>query len=153
MLIFVASCSAHETKNCSFSEDFISEKQYSDNSAIAIYQWFPKKNEVKGVLSDGNLFSVKHWSCSHYGKQAIMVLGPQIEPIPNQLNNHVVQLGKVALSEIEFKQLTSAMKNVQFNLSDSPMILRVASEEFDEFYAQINVSGEVILIEIKLYKS
>jgi predicted transcriptional regulator len=82
-----------------------------------------------------------------------MVLGPQIEPIPNQLNNHVVQLGKVALSEIEFKQLTSAMKNVQFNLSDSPMILRVASEEFDEFYAQINVSGEVILIEIKLYKS
>jgi hypothetical protein len=150
---FVASSSAYATENCTFSEENISQKQYSDNPAIEVFQWFPKSNEVKGVLSNGHLFSVKHWACHHYGKQAIMLIGPQIASIPRELNKHILQLGKVALSKTEFMLLTNNIENKPFKLADSPITLRIKSKTFDDFYVQINIIGEVILIEVKLYKS
>lgn len=150
---FVTSSSAYTDENCTFSEEAISEKQYLDSNSIAVFQWFPKSHEVKGVLSNGNLFSVKHWSCNHYGKQAIMVMGPQIRPIPSELNDHIMQLGKIALSEAEFKLLISSLEGKPLKLSDSPITLRVISKEFDEFYVRTNIVGESIFIEIKLYKA
>jgi len=150
---FVASSSACAVENCVFSEEAISEKQFSDNKSIAVFQWFPKSNEVKGVLSNGNLFSVKHWSCNHYGKQAIMVIGPQMQSIPSELNDLVMYLGKIALSEREFQLLTNAIEDKPLKLSDSPIKLRITSNDFDEFYIKINIIDEVVFIEIKLYKT
>lgn len=153
MLSFMASSSACAIENCTFSEEIISEKQFSDNNLIAIYKWFPKSNEVKGVLSNGNLFSVMYWSCHHYGKQAIMVIGPQMQIIPDELNDHVLNLGKIALSETELKLLDNSIGTKPLKLSELPLTLRVASQEFDEFYLQLNIVNESIFIEIKLYKS
>lgn len=136
-----------------FSDDTIIEKDFSTNESVAISQWFPKSSEIKGVFSNGHLFSVKYWSCEHYGKQAVMIIGPQMETIPEELNNHVAQLGEIALSKDEFKRLIDSLADKPLKLSDTPTRLNITSNEFDEFYLQINVVGETILIEIKLYKS
>ena len=153
VLTFILPSSAYAVKNCIFSEEAISEKSYLNKPSIAISQWFPKSNEVKGVLSNRNLFSVKNWSCNHYGKQAIMIIGPQMQLIPSKLNDQVLYLAEIVLNEAELKQLAQTIKDKPINLSDSPKRIRIPSDEFDEFYIQIDVIAEVIFIEIKLYKT
>ncbi|MET1257611.1 hypothetical protein [Aliikangiella maris] len=150
---FVISSSACATEKCIFSEDTVSEKQYAKSNAIGVYQWFKKSNEIKGVLSNGNLFSVKHWSCNHYGKQAVMVVGPQMQSIPSELDDQVLHLGKIALSETEFKLLSDTIGKKSLSLSESPIKRRVTTNEFDEFYIQVTIVGEAVFIEIKLYKA
>ncbi|NOX76364.1 MAG: hypothetical protein GXP17_07090 [Gammaproteobacteria bacterium] len=143
------SCAA---KNCVFSDDTISEKSFSDNKSVALYQLFPKKNEVKGVLSNGNLFSVKYWSCNHYGKHSFMIIGPEMQTIPDELNSQVIFLGGVSLSEAELNLLVKAIERKPLKLSNLPIKLNISSDGFNEFYIQIGIAGEAIFVEIKLYK-
>lgn len=143
--------SACASQNCTFSEEIISEKHYSENSLISVYRWFPKTNEIKGVLSNGNLFSVKHWSCNHYGKQAIIVIVPQIQSIPSELNEYILLLAKVALDDSEQEFMINAIGGKSIKLSDLPQKLYFPSDEFDEFYLLIGIVGESIVLEIKLY--
>jgi len=82
-----------------------------------------------------------------------MVIGPQMQIIPDELNDHVLNLGKIALSETELKLLDNSIGTKPLKLSELPLTLRVASQEFDEFYLQLNIVNESIFIEIKLYKS
>lgn len=134
---------------CVFSEDI----DFENLDSIAVFHLFPEKKEVKGVLSNGNIFSIKYWSCNHYGKHAIMVIGPQLEKIPSKLNNYILQLGEISLSNSEFLLLTNKLKNKAILLADNPITLRIENSEFDEFYVQATTVGEVIFVEIKLYKS
>ena len=140
------------TENCVFSNETISEKSFSDNKSVVLYQLFSKKNEVKGVLSNGNLFSVKYWSCSHYGKHSFMIIGPEMQTIPDELNSQVILLGGVSLNKEELKSLVKAIEKKPLKLSDLPIKLNISRDEFDEFYIQIGIAGEAIFVEIKLYK-
>lgn len=153
LLSIMASCSSCASENCTFSDELISGKQFFGNNSIATFQWFPKSNEAKGVLVNGNLFSVKYWSCNHYGKQAIMVIGPQMQTYPDELNDYVMQLGKLALDNVELQLLKNSLKSKLLKISDSPIMLRIQSKEYDEFYIKIDIVGEAIFIEIKLYKA
>lgn len=150
---FAVSPFAWAAENCTFSEEGIHEQPLAGHDAIAIVTRFPESNEVKGVLSNGNLFSVKYWSCTHYGRQAIMVIGPQPKVIPDRLNDHVMSLAKVALGEPERTLLASSIEARPLELTSLPTTLRVPSNAFDEFYVRIHVVDELILVEIKLYKS
>ncbi len=143
------SCAA---ENCVFSNETISERSFSDNKSVAIYQLFSKKNEIKGVFSNGNLFSVKYWSCRHYGKHSFMIIGPEMQTIPDELNSQVMLLGEASLNEEELNLLGNAIKNKPLKLSSLPVKLNISSDEFDEFYIQAGIAGEAIFIEIKLYK-
>ncbi len=143
------SCAA---KNCVYHDDAISEQSFSDNKSIALYQLFSEKKEVKGVLSNGNLFSVKYWSCNHYGKHSFMIIGPEMQSIPDKLNSQVMYLGNISLSDTELNLLAKEIKNKVLKLSDLPIRLNITSDEFSEFYIQIGIAGEAIYIEIKLYK-
>ncbi len=143
----------YANEDCVFSREAVSDKLFSDNDSVAVFQRFPENHEVKGVLRNGHLFSVKYWSCHHYGKQAILVIGPQIQSIPTELNDHVMQLGKVALSKNELMLLRHALVNKPLMLSAAPITLKVASGTFDTFYVQVNLIGEIILIEMMLYQS
>ncbi len=142
------SCAA---ENCVFDNNAVSEKPFSDDKTVAVYQLFPKKNEIKGVFSNGNLFSVKYWSCNHYGKHSFMVIGPEMQTIPDELNSQVMLLGAVSLNEVELKLLVKAIENNPLKLSDLPIKINILTDEFDEFYMQIGIAGEAIFIEIKLY--
>lgn len=143
------SCAA---ENCVFSNDTISKKSFSDNKSVALYQLFSKKNEIKGVFSNGNLFSVKYWSCRHYGKHSFMIIGPEMQTIPDELNSQVMLLGGVSLNEEELKLLDKAIEKNPLKLSNLPIKLNISTDEFNEFYIQIGLAGEAIFIEIKLYK-
>lgn len=143
------SCAA---ENCAYNDNAISELSFSDNKSVALYQLSSKKNEVKGVLSNGNLFSVKYWSCNHYGKHLFMIIGPEMQSIPDKFNSQVMYLGGISLSEAELNFLAKEIKNKPLKLSDLPIKLNITSDEFSEFYIQIGVAGEAIYIEIKLYK-
>ena len=138
--------------NCVYNDKLFSEKNYADNKEISTYHWFSESNEVKGVLKNGNLFSVKHWSCNHYGIHAVMVLGPEIKEIPDSLNDQIQLLAIIALSHSERALLFKQMGNQSINIPETSFKLTVTSKEFDEFYLQITVVGEAIFIEIKLYK-
>lgn len=81
------------------------------------------------------------------------MIGPQIQSIPTELNDYVMQLGKVALSKNELILLRHALVNKPLMLSDSPITLKFASETFATFYVQINLIDEIILIEIMLYQA
>lgn len=143
---------SYATQTCIFSNDALTESSFSNNKSVALYQLYSNTNEVKGVLSNGNLFSVKYWSCNHYGKHSFMVIGPEMQIIPDELNSQVMFLGGVALSEEELILLVKAIKNKPLRLSDLPIKLNVSSDDFDEFYIQLGLTGEAIFIEIKLYK-
>jgi len=103
------------TKNCVLSDGAISEKSFSANKSVSLYQLFPKKNEVKGVLSNGNLFSVKYWLCNHYGKHSFMIIGPEAHGIPDEFNNQVIFLASVSLSESEINLLAKSIEKSLLN--------------------------------------
>ena len=140
---FVISSTAYAVENCAFSNESITELKYSENSAISVYQWIAESNEIKGV----------HWSCEHYGKHAVMVIGSKMATIPSELNEQVLFLGKIVLNETELILLSNAIKDKSLKLSEAPIKLAITSREFDEFYIQISIVGEAIFIEIKLYQS
>lgn len=144
---------AYALGNCTFSDEAKLLDLYADNESIVSFHWFEKSNEAKGVLANGNLFSVKYWSCDHYGKQAIMVIGPQMQTYPDELNDYVIQLGKLALNEFEAQLLNDVLKTKHIQISDSPILVRVQSNEYDDFYVKIDILSDTIFIEIKLYKS
>ena len=143
-------CAANE---CVYEQKENQKQLYAANPAISVQQWLESSNEVKGVLANGNLFSVKHWSCEHYGKQALMVLGPHMDTAANQLNASVLQLAKLALDEHELKLLSQSLQNSKLHLADAPLQHNIVSNEFDEFYVKIAITDSLIIIEIKLYHS
>lgn len=82
-----------------------------------------------------------------------MVIGPQMQTYPDELNDYVIQLGKLALNEFEAQLLNDVLKTKHIQISDSPILVRVQSNEYDDFYVKIDILSDTIFIEIKLYKS
>ena len=152
-LTLALSTSACAEENCTFNNERLSQKHYATNQSVATFHYFTQSNEVKGVLKNGNLFSIKQWSCDHYGKQAILILGPQLPSIPEILNDQLLALGELALEKLELELVTKAIHNTPLKLANAPLKLNIPTDEFNEFYVQIGYISDVIIIEIKLYKS
>jgi len=152
LLILVLANTACATESCVFSTDFFSEDKYRNNDLISTYEWSDERKEVKGVLGSGNLFSIKHWSCAHYGTHAVLFLGPNLEEIPENLNKHVLALAEISLIKDEVKLLSGAIKERSLLLVDSPQKITIPNNEYSEFYILYSIASEVIVIEIKLYR-
>ncbi|VAW88676.1 hypothetical protein MNBD_GAMMA18-600 [hydrothermal vent metagenome] len=138
--------------NLPYSNDSFSEDKYKNNNTVLLFQKFPESNEYKGVLKGGSLFSVKYWAGVHYGVHAVMLLGPQMKTIPDELNSQIIQLAKLALYEPELSVLVDSIHKRNIKLSDSPEIIHINSDEYSEFYISSSIVREAILIEIKLYR-
>ena len=152
LLILVLANTACATESCVFSTDFFSEERYRDRDLISIYEWSDKNKEVKGILASGNLFSIKHWSCAHYGTHAVLFLGPSLEEMPKNLNKHVLELAEISLIKDELRLLSDAIKGKSLLLVDSPYKLIIPNNEYSEFYISYSIANEVIVIKIKLYR-
>jgi len=81
-----------------------------------------------------------------------MIIGPEMQTIPDELNSQVIFLGGVSLSEAELNLLVKAIERKPLKLSNLPIKLNISSDGFNEFYIQIGIAGEAIFVEIKLYK-
>jgi len=102
---------------CVYDENIFSENKYKNNKSIVSYLWSSDKNEVKGVLNNGNLFTVKHWSCDHYGTHAVLIVGPYLENIPDELNSDILALANLALKTDEIGLLKNYLnKKVYYYL-------------------------------------
>lgn len=152
LLILVLANTACATESCVFSKDIFSEEEYRNNDLISVYEWSDKNKEVKGVLASGNLFSVKHWSCSNYGTHAVLFLGPNLEKIPENLRKQVLALAEVSLTKDDVKLLSDIIKERSLLLVDSPQKITIPNNEYNEFYISYGIASDVIVIEIKLYR-
>ncbi len=152
-LLLVLLTFACAVDNCTFNNNYFNQKQLENNTLIDVFKWYPETKELKAILTNGNLLSVKFWSCNHYGKQAVMVMGPSLQKIPDLLNEKVLQLGKIVLNPSELKLLSNTISGKKLKLPESTFKLRIDSNNFDEFYLLISVVNESIVIEIKLYKT
>jgi hypothetical protein len=151
MLIVNTACARNDL---TYSDEYFSENtyKYKNNKEILLFQELPKTNEYKGVLKNGGLFSVKYWSGDHSGVHAIMLIGPQIKTIPDELSSKIIQLAKLSLFEPELGLLIGAINKRNTKLSKSPNIINIDSSEYSEFYISFSVVRESILIEIKMYR-
>lgn len=114
LMLFNVACVASE---CVYDENIFSENKYKNNKSIVSYLWSSDKNEVKGVLNNGNLFTVKHWSCDHYGTHAVLIVGPYLENIPDELNSDILALANLALKTDEIGLLKNYLnKKVYYYL-------------------------------------
>lgn len=151
-MVLFYTCSACVAEECAFNKNLFLEKMYSENKAIVSHTWSEKQKEVKGVLKNGNIFTVKHWSCNHYGTHAIMIVGPYSATIPEVLNKDFLSLANIALQKDEVTLLKHYLDNKKIKLLPEPQKFTVPSEQFSEFYISSAVANELIIMEIKLYK-
>lgn len=142
----------YASEKCTFSNDHLLHDKYKENEAVSIFKVFSKTNEVKGVLKNNNVFSAKYWNCNHYGVQAMMIIGPQIETIPEDLNEQTLQLAKAVLSSAELELIKNSLGDKKLLLSSTPEKLYIKSNDYSEFYVSYYVVNDVIFIEIKLYR-
>ena len=129
------------------------EDRYASNKAIQVHHWFSDTLEVKGVLTSGYLFSVKHWVCDHFGKHAVLILGPNMLMIPENVYDQVMVLAGLALTDSEQQTLMAVLQKDSLSISRLPLMLSIPSKTFDEFSLRIAIVNEVIVIEIRLYQS
>ena len=150
LMLFNVACVASE---CVYDENIFSENKYKNNKSIVSYLWSSDKNEVKGVLNNGNLFTVKHWSCDHYGTHAVLIVGPYLENIPDELNSDILALANLALKTDEVSLLKNYLSKESILLSADKNKYSIKTDEFSEFYIAKNIVNELIILEIKLYKN
>ncbi len=142
----------YASEKCTFANDHVLYEKYKENEAVSIFKVFSKTNEVKGVLKNNNVFSVKYWNCNHYGMQAMMIIGPQIETIPEDLNEQTLQLAKAVLSASELELIKNSLGAEKLVLSGTPEKRYIKSNDYSEFYLFYYIVSDMVFIEIKLYR-
>jgi hypothetical protein len=150
LLVLVNSaCAAEE---CIFSPEYFTENDYKSNQTINTYKWSNANKEIKGVLNNGHLFSVKHWSCTHNGTHAVLYVGPSFKVIPDTINKYIFQLANIALNKEDIKLLSKAISGKNLSIPSNSKKILIPNNEYSEFYISYSVVGEIIVIEIKLYQ-
>lgn len=151
-IIANSACVATETTECVFDKNIFEESLYKNNQAIAKYIWSDKNKVAKGIFHNGNMFSVKHWSCDHYGTRAVLYIDSYTSKIPETLKNDILMLAKTAFQKNEVSILKKEIKSQSLSLSLSPYKLDILSKEYSEFYVSYSIINEMVIIEIKVYK-
>ncbi len=151
-MLTVFANTACATEQCIFSPEYFSESSYKRNQSISTYEWDSENKEIKGILKNGLLFSIKHWSCMHNGTHAVLYVGPNLKEIPENVNEYVFQLANIALKKEEIEILSKTISNKNLPISTELQKISIPSGEHSEFYVSYSVVGEIIIIEIKLYR-
>lgn len=147
LVLFADVATAEE---CVFSKEYIPVQRLNQSPGIDIYRWNANSDEIKGVLKSGNLFSIKYWSCAHFGTQALMYIDPQTDISEEGINTSIAELASLALANEEAQQVNKVLLKRKVQLTDLPVRLEIDSTSFDEFYVAANIVNNAIIIEIKL---
>jgi len=144
--------SSYASNDCAFDENYYNQSYYSNKKNIKHFSWNIKNKTAKIETDNGELISIKHWSCNHIGLHAVMLVGPYSDDNFAKIKKYFIKLASVTLEKNEFdlvlnqlnkKNVTLKMDSESFNIQDS---------QFSEFYFKYTVVGESLIIEIKFYK-
>jgi len=108
--------------------------------------------EAKGITDSGALFSVKHWSCDHYGTHAVMFLGPYFSGNIENIDKILMTLADIALQKNEIEIIEKHTRKKPLTISSNSQKINIDTKEYSEFYIAYSIVDEVIVLEIKLYK-
>ena len=150
-LLFMVS-SACAQSNCVFDEKSVTDSGYTSNSEISKFIWDDKTKEVKGILRDGSLFSVKYWACDHYGVHAVMFIGPYSQLDVGNINEQVLKLAKLALNKDELNLIKNYLSKNAIAVESNKGGFPVNADRYSEFYLAYSIVGDILVLEIKLYK-
>ena len=153
LIFLVISSSAYAQNDCVFNNKYFTEGKYKKNKDISTFVWIGANKEVKGIAKNGAMFSIKHWSCDHYGTHAIMFIGPYTAINTDNINEYFYELADLALEKKELESIKKSIGKKIISVTSNPGKINLNSEEYSEFYLAYNVSNEVLIIEIKLYKN
>lgn len=151
VLLLLASSACAQTK-CVFDENYFSEIKYKENRNISNYVWSKHDKEVKGITNDGTMFSIKHWSCDHYGSHAIMFLGPYFSFDTENINEYFMRLGNLALEREEISIIENYLSKKPISLSSEGETIQLNTGEYSEFYLAYSISNDILIFEIKVYR-
>lgn len=151
VLLLLANSACAQTK-CVFDENYFSEIRYKENRNISKYVWSESDKEVKGITNDGAMFSIKHWSCDHYGSQAVMFLGPYFSFDTENINEYFMKLANLALEKEEISIVENYLSKKSISLSSGGETIQLNTDEYSEFYLAYSISNDIIILEIKVYR-
>jgi len=153
LLVFLLTANlACADTTCVFDKNYFKESRYTSNNDVAEFIWNNTTKEGKGITKNGALFSVKHWSCNHYGTHAVMLFGPYITDEIGEIENKFMQLAKIVLEKNEIEMVAKHLGNISIDLSSESKIIRIETSEYSEFYLTYSTVNESLVLEIKLYK-
>ncbi len=152
VVLVLSSTACAQQSSCVFDEGSFTKDRYEKNSAISKFVWADSAKEVKGITNDGAMFSIKHWSCDHYGTHALLFLGPYMELDSSNVNKEFLKLANLALDGEELKVVKKELNKNVIAISSDKNRHNLAGEEYSEFYFSYRVSDDVVILEIKFYR-
>jgi hypothetical protein len=153
LLLLSALQVACASSNCVFDKDYFNKARYTDNNSIQYVAWEDTSKTAKIITAQGELVSVKHWSCNHLGIHAVMLIGPYSEDDSSDLNKYFKKLAAIALDKQEADLVNSYLGGHKISLEPGTQTFRLDNNEYSEFYLMLTVVNEAVVIEIKFYRN
>jgi len=141
------------SNKCVFDKDYYTKEYYSDKKEPNHITWNNKNKTAKILTSNGELTSIKHWSCDHIGLHAVMLIGPYSDDNFSQIQKYFLSLAAISLEEPEYKAVMNQLKTEPISLKKDSEIFNIKNDEYTEFYLKYTVANESLVVEIKFYKS
>ena len=131
-------------EECSFDPAFFSEKTYRAFKQVRDVYWLPETQEARIILNSGDVLMIKHWSCNHFGLDAVLISSQEAEDILEKIN----QLASIVLDKHDRASLQQVLKEKppsQIKRLDVP-------SEYSEFFVSIIKFDNYQTIRIKYYR-
>ncbi|EJC7123265.1 hypothetical protein MZJ48_004543 [Vibrio parahaemolyticus] len=115
---------------------------------VQYYDLDSNNSEVKGILSNGNLFSVKYWSCNSFGVQATLFVGPF--NIDKNVSLYIDQIARLVLDTVDYTRISEILLARSFILTERTVNVSLSDDNSnEEFYFSYGTYGDFLIIEIR----
>ena len=147
------SLQACATRDCVFDKDFFSAQRYEKHDSVAKVVFDTDRNAASIITRDGDVISIKHWSCHHNGLHAVMLTGPQAAIPELNIGGKILGLAAIVLDDIELSRVKTALTGRKLSLEENAVVIRVDDDSYAEFYIRYAVVNESLVIEIRYYQN
>ena len=153
--IFPLKNAAYASSTCAFDKSYFtkSKSKYEANAKIIAFVWNESKKSGKGITRNGDLFSVKYWSCEHLGIHAIMLIGPYPPLDSTFIRNKIISLATIILDTVEIDILKKQLAKESFAVLSKEKKIDIKDSLYSEFYVAYSLVNDSLIIEIKWYKN
>lgn len=141
------------SSSCVFDKDYYTNEYYADKKDINHITWNNGNKTAKIETNNGEMISIKHWSCDHIGLHAVMLIGPYSDDNFAQLQKYFLTLAAISLEKQEYKVVVNQLKAEPVSLKADSETFNIKNDEYSEFYLKYTIANESLVVEIKFYKS
>ena len=115
---------------------------------VQYYDLDSNNSEVKGILSNDNLFSVKYWSCNSFGIQATLFVGPF--NIDKNVGLYIDQIAKLTLDTVDYERVNEMLLTRSFILTEQVVNVSLSDDNsYEEFYFSYGTYGDFLIVEMR----